>query len=121
MRTAPEAGPADLDQATGIETVAVGGAGGTTALVSHGLKAGIRLGVNTSPEPFSNIGLSLFEDGLVPLALWFAYEHPFAFLAALGLTLVLMLTLIAMLSKFLLGLWRRLRGGPPVPLPEAKG
>jgi len=95
--------------------------GGTLAAAAHTAKATTRAAVNTSPEPFSNIGLSLFEDGLVPLALWLAYAHPFAFLAALGLTLVLMFTLIAMLSKFLLGLWRRLRGGPPVPLPEAKG
>jgi len=95
--------------------------GGTLAATAHTAKATTRAAVNTSPEPFSNIGVSLLEDGLVPLALWFAYEHPFAFLAALGLTLVLMLVLIAVLWKFLVGLWRRLRVGPPVPVPEAKG
>jgi len=95
--------------------------GGTLAATAHIAKATTRAAVNTSPEPFSNIGVSLLEDGLVPLALWFAHQHPFAFLAALGVTLVLMLVAIAMLSKFLVGLWRRLRGGPPVPLPAAKG
>jgi hypothetical protein len=95
--------------------------GGTLAATAHTAKATTRAAVNTSPEPFSNIGVSLLEDGLVPLALWFAYEYPYAFLAALVIALVLMLVLIALLSKFLVGLWRRLRGGSPVPLPEAKG
>ena len=37
-------------------------AGGTLALGSHGTKAATRLAANTSPEPFSNIALSLIED-----------------------------------------------------------
>ena len=94
--------------------------GGTLAATAHTAKATTRAAVNTSPEPFSNLGVSLLEDGLVPLALWFAYEYPFAFLAALAVALVLMLLLITALSKFLVGLWRRLRGGRPVPVPEAK-
>jgi hypothetical protein len=36
--------------------------GGTLALSSHGAKAATRLAANTSPEPFSNVGLSLIED-----------------------------------------------------------
>src|SRR5438067_45462 len=36
--------------------------GGGTALSSHGMKATTRLAANTSPEPFSNIILSLIED-----------------------------------------------------------
>ena len=95
--------------------------GGTLAATAHTAKATTRAAVNTSPEPFSNLGVSLLEDGLVPLALWFAYEYPFAFLVALAVALVLMLLLITALSKFLVGLWRRLRGGRPVPVPEAKG
>lgn len=46
--------------------------GGFTALASHAVKAGIRLGVNTSPEPASNIAVSAGEDvavaGVVTLA-----------------------------------------------------
>src|SRR5206468_4294276 len=37
-------------------------AGGGVALTSHGAKAAARLAANTSPEPFSNIALSLAED-----------------------------------------------------------
>jgi Domain of unknown function (DUF4126) len=37
-------------------------AGGGIALSSHGTKAATRLAANTSPEPFSNMALSLSED-----------------------------------------------------------
>ena len=39
-------------------------AGGGVALSSHGTKAATRLAANTSPEPVSNIVLSLLEDAL---------------------------------------------------------
>jgi hypothetical protein len=94
--------------------------GGTLAATAHSAKATTRAAVNTSPEPFSNIGVSLLEDGLVPLALWLAYAHPFIFLTALSIALVLMLVLIVALSKFFVSLWRRLRGGSPVPIPQGR-
>ena len=57
-----------------------GGAGaggtGTTALASHAVKAGIRLGINTSPEPASNIVASLTEDGLVAVVVLFSINNP---------------------------------------------
>ena len=40
--------------------------GGSLAATSHIAKATTRAAVNTSPEPFSNIGLSLFGDAAVP-------------------------------------------------------
>jgi len=39
-------------------------AGGGIALSSHGMKSATRLAANTSPEPVSNIALSLFEDAV---------------------------------------------------------
>lgn len=50
---------ADFDPAVKMAAMLVGG---TLALGSHGTKAATRLAANTSPEPFSNIGLSLIED-----------------------------------------------------------
>ena len=41
---------------------------GGVALSSHSSKAAARLAVNHSPEPFSNIGLSLAEDISSPLS-----------------------------------------------------
>ncbi|HVR32166.1 MAG TPA: DUF4126 domain-containing protein [Acidimicrobiia bacterium] len=37
---------------------------GSLALSSHSAKASTRAAVNTSPEPFSNLTLSVFEDGM---------------------------------------------------------
>ncbi len=75
--------------------------GGTLAATSHLAKATTRAAANTSPEPFSNIALSLLGDGLVPSALWLSWTHPVAFFAALALALVAMVATIWMLGRFL--------------------
>jgi hypothetical protein len=46
------------------------------SLSGHSVKAGTRLLANHSPEPFSNIALSLVEDGLVVIGSWLALSHP---------------------------------------------
>ena len=85
--------------------------GGTLAATSHFAKATTRAAVNTSPEPFSNIGLSLLGDATVPAALWLAFAHPWVFFGALALALALMVVLLWKLGRFLRQLWRRLAGG----------
>jgi hypothetical protein len=87
------------DQATAATVAAV--LGGTLAATSHLAKASTRAAVNTSPEPFSNIGLSLLGDATVPLALWLAWAHPWLFLPLLMLALVVMLATLWMLGRFL--------------------
>lgn len=62
---------------------------GGVAFTSHSSKAATRLVVNHSPEPFSNIGLSLFEDLFVPFGVWFSLAHPLITLAFLGLFLAI--------------------------------
>lgn len=49
---------------------------GTVALTSHTAKAGTRVAANHSPEPFTNVGLSLGEDALVVGGTWLAFTHP---------------------------------------------
>ncbi len=49
---------------------------GSVALASHSSKAATRLVVNQSPEPFTNIGLSLLGDTLAPLGIWLSLAHP---------------------------------------------
>ena len=83
--------------------------GGTLAATSHVAKATTRAAANTSPEPFSNIGLSLAGDALVPAMLWASWAHPFEFFVALGVALVAMVALTFLLMKFLRGLIRTLR------------
>jgi hypothetical protein len=88
--------------------------GGTLAATSHVAKASTRAAVNTSPEPFSNIGLSLLGDAAVPTMLWLAWEHPLWFFAALAVALVLMICLIVLTLKFVHRLLQRWRGTAPV-------
>jgi uncharacterized protein DUF4126 len=90
---------AGLDKVTGPETVAVGGAGGATALVSHGLKAGLRLGINTSPEPVSNIIASLTEDGIVAVVVALVLKEPLIALALVIVLLAIGIALVLFLRK----------------------
>lgn len=63
------------EAATLQQAVAAVGAGGL-ALSAHATKATTRLAVNTSPEPVSNAGVSLLEDGLVATVVWLAVTNP---------------------------------------------
>jgi len=84
--------------------------GGTLAATSHIAKATTRAAVNTSPEPFSNIGLSLLGDGLVPGVLWLSWAHPWALFGVLGVAVVAMIVITWLLAKFLRALLRRFTG-----------
>jgi Domain of unknown function (DUF4126) len=89
--------------------------GGTLAATAHTAKATTRAAVNTSPEPFSNIGLSLIGDAAVPGMLWLAWNDPLWFFVALGLALALAITVTWVLWRFLRGLWARFARGPGAP------
>lgn len=92
-----------------LPELAAGAVGGTTALVSHLVKAGLRMGVNTSPEPASNIVVSLAEDigvsGVIVLALF--HPVPAAVVAATLLALGTM-TVFFVMSR-IRRYWRRWR------------
>jgi hypothetical protein len=83
-------------------------AGGTLAATSHAAKASTRAAVNTSPEPFSNIALSLLGDAAVPAMLWLSWTHPTVFFIALALAVVAAVVLVVVLFRFLRALWSRL-------------
>mgnify|MGYP002777982370 CR=1 FL=1 len=104
-------GAAGADSATWSLIAAL--AGGSLAATAHAAKATTRAAVNTSPEPFSNVLLSLAGDAAVPLMLWLAVEHPAVFWPVLVLALLLALVLIVVFFKFLRALWRRFMPGPP--------
>jgi Domain of unknown function (DUF4126) len=87
-------------------------AGGTLAATSHAAKATTRAAVNTSPEPFSNIGMSLAGDLAVPGLLWLAYSHPEWFWPVLAVAVIVALVLIVVLFKFLRALLRRFSSKP---------
>lgn len=81
-------------------------AGGALAAGTHVAKAGTRAAVNTSPEPFSNWGLSFTEDGVVLLGLWLAFQHPVVFLLLLALFVLLLIWLIPKIWRGLQALRR---------------
>jgi hypothetical protein len=96
--------------------------GGSAALLTHGAKAGTRAIVNTSPEPVSNVAVSLVEDTATGALLLLALSNP---VMAVMVALILAVAAIAVLL-FLRRLWRRMRAissgmpgggkGPPQPI-----
>jgi Domain of unknown function (DUF4126) len=86
--------------------------GGTLAATSHAAKATTRAAANTSPEPFSNIALSLAGDAAVPALLWLAWEHPLVFWPVLAVAVISAVVLIVVLFKFLRALLRRFAPRP---------
>ena len=95
------------DQGTAAALAAL--LGGTLAATSHAAKATTRAAINTSPEPFSNIGMSLLGDLAVPSMLWLAVEQPLLAIAAVALTFVAMIVIVCVLSKFLRRVLSRLQ------------
>ena len=106
---------------SGVMALVAALVGGTLAATSHAAKATTRAAINTSPEPFSNVGASLLEDGLVPLGLWLAVVHPFVFAVVLVLLLALSIWLIRTCWRFLMQLFARVArifSGKPDPGPS---
>jgi len=87
--------------------------GGGTALLSHSVKAGSRLAINTSPEPFSNIAASLTEDAAVLVVVGFAVHHPHAAAAIAAVLLVAGLGMLYLLARVIRRGWRRWKGKGP--------
>ncbi|GAB3472519.1 DUF4126 domain-containing protein [Polaromonas eurypsychrophila] len=92
---------------SGVMALLAALAGGTLAATSHTAKATTRAAINTSPEPFTNVGASLVEDSLVPAGLWLAIAHPVVFVVVLILMLVLSIWLIRTCWRFLRQLFAR--------------
>lgn len=92
-------------QSGSLSDLAAGAVGGSTALASHAVKAGTRMAINTSPEPFSNFAVSSAEDLGVAGIITFAIFHPeaAAIIAAVLLLLGLLMLyfLISRIRRFL--------------------
>lgn len=76
--------------------------GALIALVAHTLKTALRTSVSASPEPVSNIGLSVAEDVTALGLTWFAVTYPWI---AAGLVVVVVITAVVVLRW----LWRMAR------------
>jgi hypothetical protein len=101
----------DISPAVGLAAALVGG---SLAAGSHGLKAGGRVMINTSPEPVTNWTASISEDLIVIGGLWTALNHPGWFLGALILFILLLIWLLPKIwrgIKRVFGFLARLFGG----------
>jgi Flp pilus assembly pilin Flp len=83
-------------------------AGGGLALAAHSGKIAARTAVTSSPEPFSNLFLSLIEDALAIFVVWFATEHPYL-AAIIALAFVaLVIVLIRLVYRAVRAMFRNL-------------
>jgi hypothetical protein len=103
--------------ADGATMGVVGGLmGGTLAATSVATKVATRAANNTTPEPFTNIGASFFEEGLVMGYMWLATNFPMMFGVVLAITLALMTWLLVAMFRFLKAMGPQvsafLKGGP---------
>jgi len=86
---------------TGV-AVAAAILGGGLAAGSHAAKAGSRVLINTSPEPFSNWTASILEDVVVVGGIWTSLTHP-------GIFIVLLVIFILLLIWLIPKLWRGIK------------
>ena len=84
--------------------------GGGVALGSHGLKATTRLAANTSPEPFSNIALSVGEDIFAVGATILMAISPVAILVMVVIFIILLIWLVPKIYRTLRRMMLKMRG-----------
>lgn len=105
------------DSGTGV-ALAAALLGGSVTAATHFSKAGARAAANTSPEPFSNLGLSFAEDVAVIGGTWLAVQQPAIFLGLLAVFLVAAVLLLAWLVRGFRRIFRRpAAGSPGLPAP----
>ena len=81
-------------------------AGGAIAFAAHGGKTAVRAAVTPSPEPLSNISLSLGEDVLAISLTWLATKHPYIAAAIVLWLLIVIITLVRWVVRSLRALFR---------------
>jgi len=112
---------ADADHAAHV--YAVGGGTGATALVSHTIKASLRLGINASPEPVTNFIASVAEDITAGVLATLAVTHPEIAVTIVAILAVAGIALVWFIHTRIRRAWRRYkeyrrykdgaRAGPP--------
>jgi hypothetical protein len=106
----------DLNPAVEIAAAILGGG---LAAGTHATKAGTRVLINTSPEPFSNWFASVSEDIAVVGGVWACINHPILFLIALAIFILLMAwwlpriwSCVKKVFRFIINLFTRAQSPP---------
>jgi hypothetical protein len=102
------AGDVASDQS--LDRIVLASVGGWTALLSHLTKAGFRLAINASPEPVTNIGVSVAEDVVVLALVAFAIQHPRLAAGIAAVLLAVGLVVLFAIAKLVRRGWRRWKG-----------
>jgi hypothetical protein len=108
-------------------TLAAAIIGGTLAAGSHFTKAGARVLINTSPEPFSNWAASFGEDLLVGVLIYLALAYPLAALAVIAALVLLSIWLLPKIARAIREIIQRLAswfggtGNTEEPAPGKRG
>ena len=97
----------DFDRSVQVIALLIGG---SLALSSHGTKAATRALINTSPEPVSNVVVSLAEDVLVIVAIVLALFLPVLVFFVIGAGLAVSLWILPRVIRFFRGVFRKVRG-----------
>ena len=93
-------------QLTPAQQLLAAALGAAIAFAAHGGKTALRAAITPSPEPVSNIALSLAEDALALGLTWLATRHPYS-AAVIVLILVIIIVMMArVVIKSLLALFR---------------
>src|SRR5207237_1999385 len=102
-------------------TIIVALLAGGTSLVAHTAKAATRLASNTSPEPFSNIGLSLGEDAAVLGGLALVHFNPllalFLFLFGIATFFYFAPRILRLMKAKIWLAWMKLNGPADLSMP----
>lgn len=89
--------------------------GGGASLLAHGGKASARAVVNTSPEPFSNVAVSTFEDLATTGLLYLAYSHPIVAGGVAAALLILAVALMVIAWRVLRRIYLKVQPEPGAP------
>ena len=96
----------DFDRSVQVIALLVGGG---LALSSHGTKAATRALINTSPEPVSNVVVSLAEDALVIVAVVLALFLPVLVFFVIGAGLAVSIWILPRVIRFFRSVFRKVR------------
>ena len=95
------------DSLTPMEQMAAAAAGAAIALVAHGGKLAARAAVTPSPEPVSNIALSVVGDGVAVSVTWLATKHPYLTAGIVAVLLLITILMVRWVVRWIKTLWRR--------------
>lgn len=84
--------------------------GGGLAFSSHGTKTTTRAAINTSPEPFSNIAVSLAEDGLAIGSVLLAAFYPILLFIVVAIGLLISIIILPKIIRYIRGVVAKVRG-----------